>query len=163
LILKGQSFATKQETSRDDRRAPRIGARPHRGTNVPRDGRRRRAERTPPPCQNIRRIAAIAAKRIATKTGQPSVETRDDAVGRRSRRDPRGRAWGIENNLHWQLDTAFDEDRCRTRKDFSPLNLAIVRPIVFNILEKDRSKLSLERNRRKASVNPSFRTELLAC
>ena len=64
--------------------------------------------------------------------------------------------------MHWQPDTAFDEDRCRTRKDFSPLNLAIVRHIVFNILKKDKSKLSLERNRRKASVNPSFRTELLA-
>jgi hypothetical protein len=48
----------------------------------------------------------------------------------------------------------FDEDRWRTRKDFSPLNLAIVRPIDFNILKKDKSKLSLKRNRLKASVNP---------
>jgi|GEM_PF-6105132 len=35
------------------------------------------------------------------------------------------------------------------------------RPIVFNILKKDKSKLSLKRNRLKASVNPFFRTALL--
>ncbi len=28
--------------------------------------------------------------------------------------------WGIENNLHWQLYITFDEDHCRTRKDFPP-------------------------------------------
>jgi len=26
------------------------------------------------------------------------------------------RHWGIENSLHWVLDVAFDEDRCRVRK-----------------------------------------------
>jgi hypothetical protein len=33
----------------------------------------------------------------------------------------------------------------------------------FNILKKDKSKLSLKRNRLKASVNPYFRTALLTC
>jgi len=27
--------------------------------------------------------------------------------------------WGIENSLHWVLDVAFNEDRCRMRKDHS--------------------------------------------
>ncbi len=71
--------------------------------------------------------------------------------------------WGIENNLHWQLDIRFGEDRCRTRKDFAPLNLAVVRPMAFTILKRDKSKLSLKRKRLKASVNPDFRAELLAC
>jgi hypothetical protein len=35
------------------------------------------------------------------------------------------------------------------------------RPTVFNILKKDKSKLSLKLNRLTASVNPSFRTALL--
>ena len=39
----------------------------------------------------------------------------------------------------------------------------IVRHIVFNILNKDKSKLSLKRKRLKASVNPDFRAQLLAC
>jgi len=25
--------------------------------------------------------------------------------------------WGLENSLHWVLDVAFNEDRCRMRKD----------------------------------------------
>lgn len=120
-----------------------------------------------PHWQNMRSIAAITAKRTDRKTGQTSVETRfyitslpaDPAAIRAAARAH----WGIENNLHWQLDITFDEDRCRTRKDFSPLNLAIVRHIVFNILKRDKSKLSLKRKRLKASVNPSFRTELLTC
>jgi predicted transposase YbfD/YdcC len=72
--------------------------------------------------------------------------------------------WRIENNLHWQLDITFDEDRCRTRKAFSPLNLAIVRHIVLNMLKRDTSQLSLKRKKSlKASVNPDFRAQLLAC
>ena len=115
----------------------------------------------------MRGIAAITSKRIDKKTGQTSVETRFDITSL-----PAGPAailaatrahWGIENNFHWQLDITFDEDRCRTGKDFSPLNLAIVRHIVLNMLKRDTSKLSLKRKRLKASVNPDFRAQLLAC
>jgi len=119
-----------------------------------------------PDWQNLRSIAAITSKRIDKKTGQSSTETRFYITSLPA--DPVSilaatRAhWGIENNLHWQLDITFDEDRCRTRKDFSPLNLAIVRHVVLNILKQDQSKLSLNRKRVKASVNPTFRAELLA-
>jgi predicted transposase YbfD/YdcC len=33
--------------------------------------------------------------------------------------------WGVENNLHWTLDMAFDEDSCRIRKGFADQNMAI--------------------------------------
>ena len=33
--------------------------------------------------------------------------------------------WTIENQLHWVLDVAFDEDRARSRKDHAPQNLAL--------------------------------------
>ena len=119
-----------------------------------------------PGWQNLHGIAAIRSKRIDKKTGQTSVETRFYITSLPA--DPAAilaatRAhWGIENNLHWQLDMTFDEDRCRTRKDFSPLNLAIVRHMAFDILKRDQSRLSLKRKRPKASVNPAFRAELLA-
>lgn len=48
--------------------------------------------------------------------------------------------WGIESNLRWTLDVIFDEDRCRTRKDHSPLNLAIIRHAAFNILKATKAK-----------------------
>lgn len=43
--------------------------------------------------------------------------------------------WGIENNLHWMLDTVFDEDYCRVRKDNSAQNMNIIRKIVMNLLK----------------------------
>jgi predicted transposase YbfD/YdcC len=118
-----------------------------------------------PDWQNLRSIAAITSRRIDKKTGQTSGETRfyitslpaDPAAILAATRAP----WGIENNLRWQLDITFNEDRCRTRKDFRALNLAIVRHMVFNILKRDQSKFS--RKRLKASVNQAFRAKLLAC
>jgi predicted transposase YbfD/YdcC len=75
-----------------------------------------------PDWQNLRSIAAITSRRIDKKTGQTSGETRfyitslpaDPAAILAATRAP----WGIENNLRWQLDITFNEDRCRTRKDF---------------------------------------------
>ncbi|MCK5830096.1 MAG: transposase [Methylococcales bacterium] len=33
--------------------------------------------------------------------------------------------WSIENNLHWVLDLAFDDNSNRTRKEYSTANLAV--------------------------------------
>lgn len=42
--------------------------------------------------------------------------------------------WSIENKLHWVLDTVFEEDYCRVRKDNSAQNLNIIRKLVINLL-----------------------------
>ena len=42
--------------------------------------------------------------------------------------------WSVENKLHWILDTVFDEDYCRVRKDNSAQNLNIIRKITMNLL-----------------------------
>jgi predicted transposase YbfD/YdcC len=47
--------------------------------------------------------------------------------------------WGIENELHWTLDLAFDEDRCRVRKDHGPENFALLRHIALNLLKNEKS------------------------
>jgi len=70
--------------------------------------------------------------------------------------------WGVENNLHWTMDVTFDEDRCRTRKDDSPLNFAVIRHASFNILKADNSRGSLRRKRLRACVDPPFRSRLFA-
>ncbi|NBU77273.1 MAG: ISAs1 family transposase [Planctomycetes bacterium] len=119
-----------------------------------------------PDWKNLRSIAAITAKQLNKKSGQISTETRfyisslppNPAILLATTRAH----WAIENNLHWQLDLTFREDYCRTRKDFSPLNLAIIRRAVFNILKHDPSDLSMQRKRIKASINPSFRSLLLS-
>lgn len=45
--------------------------------------------------------------------------------------------WSIENQLHWQLDVTFGEDKAKTRKDNSPLNWNVMRktalPLIRNV------------------------------
>jgi predicted transposase YbfD/YdcC len=68
----------------------------------------------------------------------------------------------IENSLHWTMDVTFDEDRCRTRKDASPLNFAVIRNTAYKLLRADRTRGSLRRKRLRACVDPAFRTNLFA-
>ena len=43
--------------------------------------------------------------------------------------------WGIENNLHWQLDVTFMEDKNRTMIKDAQANLNILRKFAVNILK----------------------------
>ena len=61
--------------------------------------------------------------------------------------------WGIENKLHWSLDTCFAEDDCRSRTDHGAENLAILRHAVLNILKANTSKVSLNRKRKRAAID----------
>lgn len=120
-----------------------------------------------PEWKKLASIAAITAKTTIKKTGSTSVETRFyisslPANPEKILATTRSH-WAIENNLHWQLDVSFNEDKCRVRKDFEPQNLAIIRHAVLNILKQDQSKISIKRKRLKALINQDFRTNLLTC
>ncbi len=51
--------------------------------------------------------------------------------------------WGIENRLHWRLDVIMNEDQDRNRMDNSRYNLAILRHMALNVVQRDGSKGSL--------------------
>jgi predicted transposase YbfD/YdcC len=64
--------------------------------------------------------------------------------------------WGIENAVHWVLDTVFDEDRARNRKDHGPENLAILRKLARNVLRTARPTLSIRRKRKRSGWSDPF-------
>ena len=71
--------------------------------------------------------------------------------------------WGIENQLHWVLDVAFQEDASRIRKDHAPANLAVVRHIALNLLRQDSSaKGGIKAKRLQAGWNNDYLTQLLS-
>ena len=70
--------------------------------------------------------------------------------------------WGIENQLHWVLDVVFDEDDARSRKDYAPQNLAVIRRIAQNILRAHPSPKSMASKMRRANWNRAFFFDLFA-
>ena len=68
--------------------------------------------------------------------------------------------WGIENNLHWQLDVTFDEDASRIQERNAAENFAWLRRIALSLLKQHPSKLSLRSKRKAAALNPDFLEEI---
>jgi Transposase DDE domain len=47
--------------------------------------------------------------------------------------------WGVENRLHWRLDVVMNEDQDRTRFRNGPHNLAVLRHMALNAIQKEGS------------------------
>ena len=69
--------------------------------------------------------------------------------------------WSIENGLHWILDVVFDEDRARNRKDHGPENLATLRKLALNILNRARPGISVRRKRKRSGWSNDFARSIL--
>lgn len=70
--------------------------------------------------------------------------------------------WGIVNGLHWTLDLAFDEDRCRVRKDHGPENFALLRHIALNLLKQEKTcKRGIKGKRLLAAWNQDYLLKVL--
>jgi predicted transposase YbfD/YdcC len=69
--------------------------------------------------------------------------------------------WGIENNLHWQLDVTFAEDANRFTKQNGVQNLALLRKLALMMLKRHPSKQSLACKQWNAALNPEFLEEVL--
>jgi predicted transposase YbfD/YdcC len=71
--------------------------------------------------------------------------------------------WGVENELHWILDIAFDEDHCRVRKDHGPENFALLRHIALNLLKQEKTcKRGIQGKRLLAGWKPDYLLKVLA-
>ena len=70
--------------------------------------------------------------------------------------------WGIENRLHWRLDVVMNEDQDRTRLGNGPNNLAVLRHMALNVMQKDATRGSLRGKFKRAGWDDTYLTKLLA-
>jgi predicted transposase YbfD/YdcC len=70
--------------------------------------------------------------------------------------------WGVENRLHWRLDVTMNEDQDRTRLGNGPHNLAVLRHMALNAMQKEGSSGSLRGKFKRAGWNETYLTRLLA-
>lgn len=73
--------------------------------------------------------------------------------------------WGVENSLHWSLDVTFNEDASRIRTGHAPQNLALLRRIALNALNREQSlkRSNRQKSNRAAMDNNYMLTILAAC
>ena len=55
--------------------------------------------------------------------------------------------WAIENNLHWVLDVAFNEDDDRKKDKKSASNIAMLRRFAVSIMKKKKEEIKISYNR----------------
>ena len=70
--------------------------------------------------------------------------------------------WGIENNLHWQLDVSFHEDASRIGNRHGAANFALLRRLALALLKQHPRKDSIARKRKAAALDTEFLAETLA-
>jgi len=69
--------------------------------------------------------------------------------------------WGIENNLHWQLDVTFGEDANRVQRRHGAANLALLRRLALSLLKRHTGPESMACKRLSAALDTAFLEEIL--
>ena len=103
--------------------------------------------------------------RTRVVNGQESVEAHyfigSRRMGARRYAEVLRHHWGIENNLHWQLDVSFSEDASRIQDHNRAENFAILRKLALGLLKQNPQKQSIVRKRKKAALNSNFLAEVM--
>ena len=112
--------------------------------------------------KDLQTLVRIESNRTIKKTGVKSMEYRyyissiinDAALLNKSVRSH----WGIENNLHWNLDVIFKEDGQLKRKGNSAQNFNIISKTALGLIDSEKStNLSKPMKRLRASIDDDFR------
>jgi predicted transposase YbfD/YdcC len=70
--------------------------------------------------------------------------------------------WSIENNLHWQLDVSFSEDKSRKRDRNAAENYSVILRMALNLIKSEKStKRSVKGKRLKAGWDNDYLLTLL--
>ncbi len=93
--------------------------------------------------EGLKSIVGILSRRTIVSTGETSEENRYYVTSLGNERPEEianaiRKHWGIENNLHWQLDFTFREDESRKVKN-AARNFSTITKIALSILKKDKT------------------------
>ena len=69
--------------------------------------------------------------------------------------------WGIENNLHWQLDVSFGEDKSGIYERNAGENFAALRRMALSLVKRNPRYESIGRKRKAAALDCEFLAEIL--
>ncbi|MGL6269992.1 MAG: ISAs1 family transposase [Chitinophagaceae bacterium] len=120
--------------------------------------------------QGLQTLIEIQSERTIKATGVKEIQTRHYissalATAKRFNEAVRGH-WEIENNLHWLLDVAFNEDNSMKRAGNAAENFSVITKIALNAikqseLKKGATKISIKSKRKKAGWNNGYLTKIL--
>ena len=65
------------------------------------------------------------------------------------------------HRLHWRLDVVMNEDQDRSRLGNSPHNLAVLRHMALNVMQKDGEKGSVRSKFKRAAWDEAYLARLL--
>lgn len=111
-------------------------------------------------------VIKIESFRYIKSTGKQETETRLYITSSSGSAETIGRGirhhWGIENNLHWQLDVSFNEDSSRKRDGYAAQNFSMINRIALNLIKKENSKKrSVKGKRLDAGWNNDYLLKIL--
>lgn len=116
--------------------------------------------------KNLRSIVKISAERYGKKTGITSNEDRYYITSLGD--DPKllneaiRSHWGIENNLHWNLDVVFSEDGQLKRAGNSAQNFNLISKIALAMIDNEKSTKNSKPNKRlMAACSDQYREKVL--
>jgi predicted transposase YbfD/YdcC len=97
--------------------------------------------------------------------GERTFQTRYFIGSKRAKARYYGKAlrghWGIENNLHWQLDVTYREDHGRVQQRNAAQNLALVRRLALNLTQQQPTPMSMAKKRFAAALDSDFLEQIL--
>jgi predicted transposase YbfD/YdcC len=94
--------------------------------------------------KSLMAVVKIESARYIKSTGKEEKQTRFYITSSDASAEVIGKAvrahWGIENQLHWQLDVSFSEDQSRKRDGHAAQNFSLINRIALNLLKNEQSK-----------------------
>ena len=121
--------------------------------------------------QGVQTLIEIKSERTIKATGVKETQIRyyiSSAISTAKKFNEAIREhWGIENNLHWILDVAFNEDNSMKRAGDAAENFSVISKIAVNAVnqykhKKGATKLSMKTKRKKAGWSNDYLMAILA-